>query len=188
MGLIGWLKRRRNDGSDPRLAEWHRTWREALPAISGQGLADLTRSLDALGLPEEEIELEREMLEGVQQLAALREAVSGNGLPVITTGHRVVGHDTCHFSVPASMPDDPAQPSGRLLVTSARVVFVGGARATIVPWHAVAETAQDTRDLLLVRNDREALYRFRCNSYADALCGEFLARHLSAARRRGGPA
>jgi hypothetical protein len=44
---------------------------------------------------------------------------------------------------------------------------------------------QSARDLLLVRKDRERLYRFRTNSYADALCGAQLARRLMAARARG---
>jgi hypothetical protein len=37
--------------------------------------------------------------------------------------------------------------------------------------------------VLLVRADGSAAYRFRCNSYADALCGAALARHLIAAAR-----
>ena len=40
------------------------------------------------------------------------------------------------------------------------------------------------RDVVLVKHDRESFYRFRCNSYADALCGSFLSRHLAGMRRR----
>jgi hypothetical protein len=56
----------------------------------------------------------------------------------------------------------------------------------VVPWHAIVETALDARDLVLVKHDRDTLYRFRCNSFADALCGEFLARQLAAHRRGRG--
>ena len=46
----------------------------------------------------------------------------------------------------------------------------------------LAERLQHDRDVLLVRHDRETYYRFRCNVFADALSGAFLARTL--ARRR----
>jgi hypothetical protein len=84
----------------------------------------------------------------------------------------------CHFIAPASMPDDPAQPSGRLLLTNARAIFVGGARGITVPWHAIAQQLQTDRDIVLVRSDGAALYRFRCNSFDDALRGAFIAGRL----------
>jgi hypothetical protein len=139
----------------------------------------LGSSLRALGLPDEDTEIEREMLEGLQALVQLRQASATDGLPIIETGHRVIGADRCHFTAPVSMPEDEAQPSGRLLLTGARAIFVGGARTRTVPWHAVAEVLQHDRDLVLIRKDRESLYRFRCNSYGDAMCGAYLARRLS---------
>ena len=96
---------------------------------SGESVASLTSDLENLGLAEEEIEIEREMIDGLDQLVKLQTALAAEGLPVIETGHRVVGTDVCHFSAPSSMPDDPAQPSGRLILTSARAIFTGGARA-----------------------------------------------------------
>ena len=38
-----------------------------------------------------------------------------------------------------------------------------------IPWHSVGECVQQHRDLLLVRVDRQDLYRVRCNSFADTL-------------------
>ncbi len=84
------------------------------------------------------------------------------------------------------MPDEAAQPSGRLLLTNARAIFVGGAKGSAVPWHAVAQVAQADRDLVFVRADGQQLSRFRCNSFADALCAAFLARRLVDRRRRPG--
>jgi hypothetical protein len=81
-----------------------------------------------------------------------------------------------------SLPDDPAQPSGTLLLTNIRAIFIGGSRAVTVPWHAVGRSFPQNRDLVLIRTDREDLHRFRCNSFADALRGAFLARHLSKRR------
>ena len=140
--------------------------------------------LDRLGLPEEEIEIEREMLDGMSQLANLRLSVDASGIPIVETGHRVVGHDTCHFSTPVSMPDDAAQPAGRLFLTNARVIFAGGVRATTVAWHAIGDVVHGDRDVVLVRRDRDTIYRFRCNTFADAMCGAFLARRLAASTSR----
>ena len=149
-----------------------------------EAVAALTTALNELALPEEEIEIEREMLEGLDYAARLRAALA-EGLPVLETGHRVVGTETCHFSAPSSMPDDAAQPSGRLIFTGARAIFAGGARALTLPWHTVADVVQQDRDVVLVRHDRETFHRFRCNVYADALCAGLLARTL-ARRTRGG--
>jgi hypothetical protein len=89
-----------------------------------------------------------------------------------------VGTDVCHFSAPASIPEDAAQPSGRMILTSNRAIFAGGGRATSIPWHKIAEILQTERDVLLVLHDRETAHRYRFNSFADALCGAALSRHL----------
>ena len=187
MGLFEWLKGKRN-GGDPRLAEWRRAWSTSAAEPDSERVSALQCQLDALGLPEEEIEIEREMLDGIAQLAELRIAVDSSGIPIVETGHRVVGHDTCHFSTPVSMPDDAAQPAGRLFLTNARVIFAGGARATTVAWHAIGEVVHGDRDVVIVRRDRETIYRFRCNTFADAMCGAYLARRLALAMSRTGGA
>jgi hypothetical protein len=152
-------------------------------APDAAGLTSLEARLDALGLPDDDIEIEREMLEGARDLLRLRSDVDSAGLPVVETGHRVIGTDRCHFSAPVSMPDDAAQAAGRLLLTGVRAVFVGGARTTALPWHAVGEVVQSERDIVLIRKDREHVYRFRCNTFTDAVCGTFLAQRLAARRQ-----
>jgi hypothetical protein len=144
----------------------------------------LRAALDALDLPDEEIEIEHEMLDALRELGELTAMVRQTGLPAIETGHRVVGSERCHFTAPASMPDESAQPSGRLLLTSGRAIFAGGGAGAAVPWHSVADARQVERDLVLIRSDREQLYRFRCNSFTDALRAAFIAGELIAARRR----
>ena len=182
MGLLRWVKEQMG-GGDRRLSEWRRAWTRAAADPGADAACDLRRRLDALALPEDEIEVEREMLEGLDAVVELARAVGASGLPAIVTGHRIVGTDACHFTAPASMPAEPAQPSGRLLLTSERAIFVGGGGLSI-PWHGVVETVQTDRDLLLVRAGNASLYRFRCNSFAEAMCAAFLARRLAAARRR----
>ena len=143
----------------------------------------LGAELDGWGEREEDIEIEREMLDGLRDLAELTKAVVRAGLPVVLTGHRVVGTEVCHFTAPSSMPDAAGQPSGRLLLTGRRAIFVGGARGMAIPWHAVGKALQVERDVVLVRSDRDELHRFRCNSFSDVFKGAFIARELVATRR-----
>jgi hypothetical protein len=174
MGLFGWLKKQAAE--DSRLTTWRTRWEAAVSGpASAVDVERLRGELDALALPEEEIEIEREMLDGLEGLAQLQAA---SELPVVPTGHRIVGAETCHFSAPVSMPDEPAQPGGRLLLTATRGIFVGGASGSAIAWHTVAEVAQAGRDVVLVRKDRARLYRFRFNSYGDALAAAELARRL----------
>ena len=187
MGLFGWLKRSRTGetiGSRHGGANWER----AAAAGDAQAVASLRADLEARPPMADDVEIEEEMLEGLERLVALNGELQASRLPSVETTHRVVGTDVCHYSAPASMPEDPAQPSGRLLLTGTRAVFIGGAKLTAVPWHLAARALHGERDLLLIRADGSAAYRFRCNSFADALCGAAIARHLIAAarQRRGG--
>jgi hypothetical protein len=182
MGVLDWF-RGGKVRAHRRVDEWHRAWSAAAATPDASRIVELERQLAALGLPEEEIEIEREMLTGLTELLDLRHVSSNGGLPTIETGHRVVGADICHFSVPSSRPDHPAQPSGRLILTNRRAIFAGGAQALTLPWHAVTQVTTADRDIILVRADRETLYRFRCNSYGEALRGTFIARQLADGRR-----
>ena len=127
----------------------------------------------------DDVEIEEEMLDGLRQLLEVERDLAAARLPLVETTHRVVGADRCHFTAPVSVPDDPAQPTGRLLLTSTRAVFAGGARMPPLPWHGVREIVQSGRDLIFVLSRGEdAGQRFRCNSFAEALCGSAIARHL----------
>ena len=182
MDLLGWFTKGRPSAQDRRLQQWRDAW-TATEAADTTAVARLRSQLDALGLPEDDIEIEREMLEGLDELARLTAAVEADGLPAMETGHRVVGTDTCHFTAPASMPDEPSQPGGRLLLTGARAVFVGGPGA-VAPWHSLIDVLRVDRDVVLVRRDRERLYRFRLNTFSDAMAAAYLASRLIAARRK----
>lgn len=182
MGFLGWF--RRNGDGDRRLRAWKQAWHAAAAASDTSRTDALRAELEAMGLTDDELEIEREMLDALDDLQALAADVSANGLPAIETGHRVVGAERCHFTAPVSMPDELSQPGGRLLLTSGRAIFVGGANGATVPWHSVAEARHLDRDVVLIRGDREKLYRFRCNTFSDALRAAFLARELMASGRR----
>ena len=195
MGWFDWL--RRGSAEDAWIAEWRKAWAAAVEHPDAAAAAALRVRLDTAGsgLPggdgrgsrssrsnDERFEIEREMLEGLEAVVELGATLESRGPELIATGHRAVGGDRCYFSAPVSVPDDPTQPSGTLLLTNVRAIFVGGARAVTIPWHAVGRAFAQNRDLVLIRGDQQNLHRFRCNSFADAMRAACLARHLSKRR------
>ena len=184
MALFGWLSRRsKDDGTQA----WRNEWNAAVEALDASAVARLEAGLRRMQPPADDLEVEEEMLEGLKQLLALESAIAASGPPIMDTTHRVVGADACHFSAPVSVPDDPAQPTGRLLLTSTRAVFAGGARTPAVPWHALRQVVRQGRDLLFVttRGGEDDGVRYRCNSYGEALCAAAIARHLVERAGRG---
>src|SRR6185503_14752721 len=185
MGLFGWLKKKPDGGGESEARAWREAWTAAVAALDATAIERLEAALTRIPPFADDLEIEEEMLDGLRHLVALAAELEAGRLPNVDTSHRVVGADRCHFSAPVSMPDDPAQPTGRLLLTSSRVVFAGGSRTPAVPWHATREVLQRDRDLLFVRAGADEGYRFRCNSFADALCGAAIARHLIRSARKG---
>ena len=184
MGLFGWLTRKPDDGA---VRAWREAWSKAVASLDAGALPALEAGLRRQPPIADDVEVEEEMLDGLRQLLEVERDLAAARLPVVDTTHRVVGTDRCHFSAPVSVPDDPAQPTGRLLLTSARAVFAGGAGTPGLPWHGVREIVQNGRDLIFVlgrAGDGDG-QRFRCNSFAAALCGAAIARHL--ARQARGP-
>src|SRR6478735_7778658 len=113
MGLRQWFRGRGAAHIDSRLRRWREQWSKAAAAPDHADIAGLARDLDAFEYSEDEIEIEREMLEALIHRQQLASTIRESGLPHVETGHRVVRGEPCHYSEPASMPDDPGQPSGR---------------------------------------------------------------------------
>jgi hypothetical protein len=184
MGLLDWFKGRRPPLGDSRLRRWREAWTQVAASSEHELVAQLAAELDGFGLPEDDIEIEREMLEALCDRRELLATVRTSGLPTVETGHRVVRGEPCHYSAPVSMPEEPGQPAGRLLMTSTRAIFVGGANGLAAAWHTISDATHVERDLVLMRNGRDQVYTFRCNSYGDALRAAFIAGELVARRRR----
>lgn len=182
MGLLGRLFGQRSDNGGSARA-WRESWARAVAALDASAVADLEGALRRTPPLADDLEIEEEMLDALRQVLELEREIAASRLPLVDTSHRVVGADRCHFSAPVSMPDDPAQPTGRLLLTSSRAVFAGGSRTPALPWHATREVVQRDRDLFFVRAGADEGYRFRCNSFSDALCGAAIARHLMRSAR-----
>jgi hypothetical protein len=181
-----WFKRHATP-DDPRLRRWRESWARIESSATQADIARLAGELERFDLSDDEIEIEREMLQALLDREELSSATRSSGLPLLETGHRAVRGEPCHYSAPASIVDESAQPSGRLLLTAGRAIFVGGGTSVAVPWHAVSAAVHADRDIVLVKNGHEAAYRFRCNTYSDALCAAFVAREILASRRPSTP-
>jgi hypothetical protein len=174
MVLTRWFRKKQPGTADV----WRARWAQAVETLDRQAAGELRTMLTSdPSLADTDVEVEQEMLEGLDRLLALTDALKAGELPQIQTSHRVVGADVCHFSAPASLPDDQVPSSGRVLLTSARAIFVGGAMLTTVAWHAVREVASTDRDVLFIRSSDDGL-RFRFNTFADAMTAAALARRL----------
>ena len=157
---------------------WRGRWEQAVQTVDRQEAARLRAALGGdAAWAGADVEVEEEMLDGLERLIALTDEIEAGGLPRIETSHRIVGADVCHFSAPASVPDDHSQASGRVLLTSTRAMFVGGAKLMTLPWHAVREVAWTQRDVLLIRSAEDGA-RFRFNTYGDAIAAAALAKRL----------
>jgi hypothetical protein len=64
----------------------------------------------------------------------------------VETGHGVVRGEPCHYSEPASMPEEAGQPSGRLLLTANRALFVGSGKTIAAAWHTISVALHAERD------------------------------------------
>jgi hypothetical protein len=85
MGWLGWWKR--NTHENHRLREWRATWSAAAESPTRETAADLRQRLTGLGLDTDEFEIEREMLEGLEELVELNDVMSRSGPAAIPTGH-----------------------------------------------------------------------------------------------------
>jgi len=182
MGVLGWWKARPRQTAPAGTTVWRQQWAAAVEAEDASQLAPLRDALGRLAGSADDVEIEEEMLDGLTALVGLVPSLREGQLPSVTTGHRVVGSDACAFSAPAAMPDDPAQPAGRVMLTDRRAIFAGGGRSASVAWHRVGAVLRIERDLLLVQAGSEIAHRFRFNCYSDALCGAAIARHLAPRR------
>lgn len=177
-----WFRRR---PAGPSAAQaWHAAWEAAVAALDEDAPARLEAWLRTDPGLADDVEIEEEMLDALRDVLALERALAAANVPAIETAHRAAAGEACHYSAPVSMPDDPAQPTGRLLLTSGRAAFAGGSRTPAIPWHATRDVIRAGRDLIFVRAGAADGHRFRCNTYTDALRGAAIARHLTRRARR----
>ncbi len=146
----------------------------ARSASDEAALAALRTRHAALGLTEDDVALELEMVDGLLEVIEMKKAAAaGMPLPEIPTSHRALAGETCRFVAPAFRPDSPNDPGGKLFFTDRRIIYLGSPSLTI-SWAHVADVRDADRDLI-VRVRPDAIRVFRCNSYLDTLRGAWLA-------------
>jgi hypothetical protein len=158
--------------------------RRACDARELAAVEPLARRRAELGLTEDEAAIALEMLDALRELAELAARLDRGDPPTVETRHRVLGGDVCYFVAPVSLPDRDAEASGKLFLTDRRIVWVGGPAGAALAWTAAGLVRRDDRDIVVVSVDRQRVYRFRCNSYADAMRGAYIAERQMARRRR----
>ena len=156
----------------PADAAWWQAARAAEAAPSPDAIAALRASLAVRAALSDESERQLEMVDGLEQLAAL----AGTPPAALETQHRVIGSDTCHLAVPAcwvGLTDEP----GKLLLTSRRLIHVAGA-VRAWPWHRIGGVDRTERALEVTILGAPDTVNLVCNSYGDAMAAAHLARRL----------
>src|SRR4029453_3075594 len=105
MGLWQWFTGRGAAHVDSRLRRWREHWSTAAASFDHGEIARLAQDLDAFQFPEDEIEIEREMLQALLEREKLASTIRESGLPNVETGHRAVRGDPSPYPAPVSMPD-----------------------------------------------------------------------------------
>lgn len=142
-------------------------------APDAKAIAALADRISGLPSVADDAERETEMIEGLRLVLALGADPS---LPQVTTQHRVIGADICHFVVPVTLPAQ-AGSSGKLFLTSARVVLASG-KTTAWPWHRIRRVAREGRSLTVIAAGTADPLEMICNTYGDALVAEHIASRL----------
>ena len=184
MGLWQWLTGRGAAHVDSRLRRWREHWLKAAASSEHTDIARLTTELNAFDFPEDEIEIEREMLHALIEREQL--ASSNPGIGPSASGNRASRGS--RRALPLFRAHLNARRCGTTLGAFAADrqsrIFVGSGKTVAAAWHTISAVLQAERDLVLVKNGHEHAYRFRCNSYGDALRAAFIAREILA-RRHG---
>ena len=157
---MAWLGETRRQRRRSAVEQWRKDWEAACAAPSRQQVEALRSRLnESSGPTTTATRFEREMLDGLEAVAELSATVSAYGLSPIPTGHRAVGHDRCFFSAPASLPDDPAQPSGTLLLTRRAPSSLAGRGRSPCPGTASHAACARSATCVLVRANQQDLHR-----------------------------
>jgi hypothetical protein len=156
--------------------------RQAIDAGDRAALEALFRKPVESGIPEEDVELELEAVHGALDALTLRDAVQRGGLPVVEHQHKALGGDRCHYVASVFLANDGSDRTGRLFLTNRRLLFLASPLLSL-SWGSIASVEAEHRDLVVASTARGVLYRFRCNSFSDARCGEVIARALKNGNR-----
>jgi hypothetical protein len=186
--VLSWLRgrgrRRVERERDAWVAAYRADIEQAGQAGDAEALVRLAEAYAAAGLEAEDVELELELLEGWREAHALDAAIEAGHVPTVETTHRAVGSDTCYFLAPAAGVGSDGDVPGKLLLTSRRLLFLGGSM-TSLGWTAIGAVEADGRHLVVRQRSGAPIRRFRCNTYVDAKRAWVLGRWLLGRTGRG---
>lgn len=157
-------------------AAWRARVRAEVAGAAPERVQALLLERDALGLGEEETEIEVERLHARLDVLALEALLAAGHVPEVTTQHKALGGDRCHFLAPAVWCAASGDAPGKLFITDRRLRFAGGP-GLVIGWSAVSAAASDERDFIVALHGGIER-RFRCNSYSDAGVAARLVSHL----------
>ena len=161
-------------GSSPKIdTAWWEAAEAAADAPASDAIDALTGAL-ASGHATDELERQQEMVEGLRDLVTIAAAAA---LPVLTTQHRAIGNDQCHFIAPVSLGVEGGG-AGKIFLTSARIVFVGG-RLRSWPWHRLRRVTRAGRNLIIVIAGEADDLVLQCNTYGEALVAAYVIKKLA---------
>jgi len=170
------FRRSSASGPDSSASESEAWWRDAdrvASAPDADAIAALAARITSLPTVADDAERESEMIEGLQ---LVRSIAVNQSLPEVTTQHRVIGTDVCHFVAPVTLPAHAGTP-GKLFLTSARVVLAGG-KTIAWPWHRIRRFTRMGRSLTVIASGSAEPLEMICNTYGDALVAAHLASRL----------
>ena len=152
---------------------WWQAAEAAAETPANDAIDALARALVS-GTATDELERQQEMVEGLRDLATV---AATPALPVLTTQHRAIGNDQCHFIAPVSLGVEGGG-AGKIFLTSARIVFVGG-RLRSWPWHRLRRVTRAGRNLIIVIAGEADDLVLQCNTYGEALIAAHIIRRLA---------
>lgn len=156
---------RRDTGDAAPVAAWRRRAGPVADTGSAADVEALLAERAALGLPDEDTEIDAERLQARLDLLALEDRLARHDLPEVQTQHKAIADERCRFIAPAVWCTAEGDLPGTLFVTDQRVRFAGGPGFAL-RWSAVGRVVARERDLLLAGTGTPR--HLRCNAFSDA--------------------
>lgn len=178
MRFLGGLleKWRARSDLDRRIVQFREELAAARKARRSETVAALAARREALGLSEDDVALELELIDALLESWGLEGRLAEGHTPsAVETQHRAIGDEACYFLAAVSLPDTEAHETGKLFFTPTRCLFVGS-RTRSLGWRRIKAVRDDERDLIIIA-DADVL-RFRCNTFGESLRGAVVGRWL----------
>jgi hypothetical protein len=137
-----------------------------------------------LGLRDEEIAEELAQIRACADALDLQAQLARGEMPIVDPPDPLAPGDDCHFVAPVRFGRRRSDQFGHLVLTGGWLKF-RGALDISVAWSEVSSVRRDGREILVGLQDSRRVFRFSCQSLAEAANGGVIAGHFSQAARAG---